>query len=95
MRYLLTFLLLAPACGGQAFAQAPTGAQAPPSKILTLTPQEEQALVGTNGILDTAQQGRPLDLTGTVQYFRNKIREAPASGGQAPPSAGEPKAEQK
>jgi hypothetical protein len=48
-------------------------------KVLTLTPLEEQALMGERGILDTAEQGRPLDLTAVVKYFRKKIQEA-ASG---------------
>lgn len=47
-------------------------------KVITITPLEEQALTGERGILDTAAQGRPLDLMGAVNYFREKIRNAPA-----------------
>lgn len=53
-------------------------------KVITLTPLEEQALTGERGILDTAQLGRPLDLTGAVTYFRDKIKSAP----EGKPSAG-------
>lgn len=52
----------------------------PPSKtckLLTLTPDEERALIDPNQILHTAEQGRFLDLTNTVRYFRDKIRQAP------------------
>ena len=31
-----------------------------------------------NQILDTAIQGRPLDLSGKVLYYRDKLRNAPA-----------------
>lgn len=55
--------------------QCPT---AQPCKVLTLTQEEEQALIGERSILDTALQGRPLDLGGAVTYFREKIRTAPA-----------------
>src|SRR5262245_61303674 len=54
----------------------PSGTQS--CKVLTLTPDEEQALTGARGILDTAKQGRPLDLGGAVEYFRTKIDKAPA-----------------
>lgn len=53
-------------------------------KVIVLTPLEEQALTGERGILDTAQLGRPLDLTGAVTYFRDKIKSAP----EGKPSAG-------
>lgn len=64
----------------------PTASQCPtdaPCKVITLTDQELQALTGPNMILDTAQQGRPLDLAGVVTYFRNKIQIAPS--GTLPP----------
>lgn len=71
-------------------SEAPNPAQCPtdaPCKVLTLTDQELQALTGPNMILDTAQQGRPLDLAGVVTYFRNKIQTAPAG---TPPAAVSP-----
>ncbi len=49
-----------------------------PCKVIVLSKDEEDALLGQNKILDTAMQGRPLDLLGAVNYFRDKIRNAPA-----------------
>lgn len=47
-------------------------------KILILSPQEENLLTGQNGILDTAAQGRQIDLGGFAVYFKSKIATAPA-----------------
>jgi len=58
---------------------------ASPCKIMILSKEEEEALTGLNQILDTALQGRPLDLMGKVNYFRDKIRNAPAGASLAPP----------
>lgn len=66
-----------------------------PCKVIILTSEEESALAGTvtlqdnppraiPGILATAEQGRPLDLTGIVRYFRDKIANAPR--GISPPA---------
>ncbi len=57
-------------------ADCPPGA--PSCKVITLTPDEERVLTGPNQVLDTAQQGRPLDLAQIVMYFRSKIATAPA-----------------
>jgi hypothetical protein len=72
MRLLLTALL------------TPTMAMAvecPPDmkqcKVIYLSPQEEAILVQQNGILATAADARKLDFQGAVQFFINKIREAP------------------
>ena len=46
-------------------------------KVLTISPEEEQALTAPNGILATAEQGRFIDLNGAVKYFREKIASAP------------------
>jgi hypothetical protein len=54
-----------------------------PCKILTLTPQEEKLLIGQNGILDTAAQGRQIDLGGFAVYFKSKI--ATATAGETKP----------
>lgn len=59
-------------------ADCPPGA--PSCKVITLTPDEERALTGANMILDTAQQGRALDMTSVANYFRRKIETAPAGG---------------
>lgn len=61
-----------------------------PCRILTLTPEEETALTGPNMILQSAEQGRFLDLSSAVKYFRDKIRAAPL----VQPEISEPKAEQ-
>lgn len=47
-------------------------------KILFLNAQEENLLTGQNGILDTAAQGRQIDLGGFAVYFKSKIATAPA-----------------
>ena len=47
-------------------------------KVLILTPEEENALVTRNGVLDTAAQGRALELNGFVVYFKQKLAAAPA-----------------
>lgn len=49
-----------------------------PCKVITLTAQEEKALIGQNGIFDTAAQGRSLELGGIAVYFKQKILTAPA-----------------
>lgn len=65
-------------------AAEPIACQTPsPCRIIILSREEEEALMGQNKILDTAMQGRPLDLMGMVTYFRDKIRNAPA-GSNAP-----------
>ena len=46
-------------------------------KVIFLSPQEENLLVGQNGILDTAAQGRQIDLGGFAVYFKSKIATAP------------------
>lgn len=56
--------------------QSPPPAPATSCKVLTLNPDEERALTATNGILDTARQGRPLDLTSAVTYFLDKLSKA-------------------
>ena len=56
-------------------------AECPPGvakcKVLTLTPEEEQVLVGPGFILDIAERGAQVQLGGTVKYFREKILNAP------------------
>jgi hypothetical protein len=49
-----------------------------PCKVVILSPQEEKALTGQNGLLDTAAQGRSLELGGIAVYFKQKILTAPA-----------------
>jgi hypothetical protein len=54
-------------------------------KVLFLTEQEENLLVGRNGILDTAAQGRQIDLGGFAVYFKSRIATAPAGEAQKLP----------
>lgn len=63
--------------------ECPAGAKS--CKVLVLTPEEEQALMQPRGVLDTAREGRPLDLGQVVSYFRERISRAPA--GTVPPEA--------
>jgi hypothetical protein len=47
-------------------------------KVVFLNAQEEKILTGPNGILDTAAQGRAIDLGGFAVYFKQKIGSAPS-----------------
>ena len=46
-------------------------------KVITLTPDEEEALVGKDRILDSAAQARFIDLGPAVSFFKQKIATAP------------------
>lgn len=46
-------------------------------KVLFLSADEQKVLTQPNGILATAAQARPLDLGSTVQYFFQKVNNAP------------------
>ena len=48
-----------------------------PCRILILTPQEEKALTGPNGVLDTAAQGRALELGQFAVYLKTRISASP------------------
>lgn len=56
--------------------QCPTPGE--PCKVLFLTPAEEQMLTQRNGVLDTAAQGRSLDLGQFVVYFKTRLASAPS-----------------
>jgi hypothetical protein len=56
-----------------------------PCKILFLSPQEERALIGQNGILDTAAQGRAIELGGVAVYLKQRIANAPQGEVIKPP----------
>jgi hypothetical protein len=49
----------------------------PACKVLFLSPQEEQLLTAPQGVLLTASEGRKVDYAGFVQYFLQRIKEAP------------------
>ena len=57
-------------------AECPQGV--PRCKVLVLTPDMEQALVGPNMILDTAEWGNRAGLGSAVQFFKKAIADAPA-----------------
>ena len=82
MKRLAFLLVLTPFAANAAYIDVPCPPpqpnEPPGCKVLVLTPFEQNALVGTNMILDTARQGRPLDLTNATDYFRKKIETAPA-----------------
>lgn len=61
----------------------PEGAKS--CKVITLTPDEEAALVNPRMVFDTAATGRAIDLANVVAYFRSKIATAPAGTVPAPP----------
>lgn len=99
--FLTTSIIATTAALGIALtAQGQTPATCPspqPCKILTLSQEEEQALVASitiadnpnrqvPGIFATAEQARPLDLGGAVRYFRDKIANAPRGIPQPPPA---------
>jgi hypothetical protein len=82
MKRLAFLLALTPFAANAAYLDVPCPPpqpnEPPGCKVLVLTPFEQNALVGPNQILDTAKQGRPLDLTNATDYFRHKIEAAPA-----------------
>ena len=77
MRYLLPFLLLATPALADDLPRYPCP-DAGPCKVITLTDAELKILAGQNGILQTAAQGRALELGQFVVYFTNKLQQAPA-----------------
>lgn len=56
----------------------PTCLTQSPCKIIILSQEEEQALIGERMVFDTATAARMLDLAGVVAYFRDKLVKAPA-----------------
>ena len=84
MRSLTFGLLLAFA--SSAFGQdMPKCQTASPCRIIILSAEEEQALMGEKMILDSALNGRMLDMIGPVLYFRRKIEQAPRGLPPDPP----------
>lgn len=55
-----------------------------PCKVLYLNQQEEQVLMRPNGVLDTAAQGRALELGQFSVYFKGRVATAPAGEIKAP-----------
>ena len=75
---LIAFLVVCMAIVANGTAQAADCPQGVPKcKVLVLTPDMEQALVGPNMILDTAEWGNRAGLGAAVGFFRKAITEAP------------------
>jgi hypothetical protein len=55
-------------------------------KVIFLNPQEENMLMIQNGILDTAAQGRALDLGQFAVFLKTKIAAAPQGEVKQPPA---------
>ena len=67
-------------------------------KIITLAPDEINSLTGPGGIFDAAEFANRMQLTGPIQYWRNKLAAAPEVKGKPPvepPKKIEPKPEAK
>lgn len=56
-------------------AECPTVGES--CKIIMLSPTEEKILMQQNGVLDTAAQGRALDLGQFIIYLKTRINSAP------------------
>lgn len=81
MKLLSTAIILATSSAAWA-VECPTPGE--PCKIVILSPQEEKALTGQNGIFDTAAQGRAIELGAVAVYFKQKILAAPAGEVRSP-----------
>lgn len=72
------------------FADEPVRPQCPDPgircKVIFLTEQEQQMLMTQNGILDTAAQGRALELGQFSVYLKTKIAGAPQGEVKQPPA---------
>lgn len=60
-------------------------------KVIFLTQQEEQMLMTPNGILDTAAQGRALELGQFSVYLKTRITNAPQGEVKPVPASTPPK----
>ena len=77
-----------------AHAEPPTFPPCPPPpgnspagcKWISVSPAEEQSLVGQNNILDSAEWARRAELSATVAYWRQKLQSG-YPGTVAPPPA--------
>jgi hypothetical protein len=76
---LVSALLLAAGFAAHADDAKPPACPTPGEKckVVFLNEQEERILTGQNGILDTAAQGRSIDLGGFAVYFKSKITQSP------------------
>ena len=49
----------------------------PNCKVISVTSDEERVLVGPAGIFDSAEFANRMNLSGPIQYWRNKLAAAP------------------
>ena len=49
----------------------------PSCKVISVSPDEERVLVGPAGIFDSAEFANRMNLSGPIQYWRNKLAAAP------------------
>ena len=49
----------------------------PSCKVISVTADEERVLVGPAGIFDSAEFANRMNLSGPIQYWRNKLAAAP------------------
>ena len=56
-------------------------------KIISVTNDEERALTGPGAIFDLAEFANRMNLTGPVQYWKNKLAAAPEVKVEAKPKA--------
>jgi hypothetical protein len=77
--FFMAMLLLSFALPAHADDAKPPACPTPGEKckVVFLNEQEERILTGQNGILDTAAQGRSIDLGGFAVYFKSKITQSP------------------
>lgn len=68
----------------------PCPANAKSCKVITLTPEEEASLVGSEGLLDHAAWANRVRFGDFVHGWRDKVRNAPAGKVAAPPAAPAP-----
>ena len=87
---LLALIVMAPRLFAQEAPAYACPANAKSCKVITLTPEEQDMLMRDKGILQTAVQARPLDLGAIIQYWVNKIEQAPAGKVEAPKETPKP-----
>lgn len=84
LRFLAAILISLAATAAQA-AEIACPKPAKSCKILTFTPEEEQAMMAPKMILDTAATARLLDLKAIADYFSKKFQDAQPVAGEAAP----------
>lgn len=92
MKKILFALMLLNSAAYAVECPAPPPGVAPGCKVITVNPGEEMSLVGPNNILDSAIWARRMELESVANYWREKLKTAPAGEIPKPPEAGKPSA---